>query len=43
MESQVSINVLLSDYTLDFLIIEIFLIRSDLYAWHVLSPVQIPI
>lgn len=30
--SQVSIKVLLSDYTLDFLITETFLIRSDLYA-----------
>lgn len=30
--SQVSIKVLLSDYTLDFLIIETFLIKSDLYA-----------
>lgn len=39
--SQVSIKVLLSDYTLGFLIIETFLIRSDLYAWHMLSHSQL--
>lgn len=39
--SQVSIKVVLSDYTLDFFIIETFLIRSDLYAWHMLSHSQL--
>ena len=33
--SQVSLKVLLADYTVDFFI-DTFLIRSDLYAWHVL-------
>ena len=34
--SQVSMKALLADYTLDFLIIDTFLISSALYAWHVL-------